>query len=101
MAGTPGGDGAFSYQFGPADTVRQDLANTQTALVKTINDLETYSTKHLEFWTSEARDTYDRVQREWHTTVTEMTDILNKLHIGLGDIHDNFVITENKATGLW
>ena len=95
------GGGAFSFQFAPAAAVQQDMATIQTQIDQAIATLDQYSNQQLNYWTSTARATYDVAKAKWDTAAQEMSQILQRMHVGLGNIHDNFRTTENFVTGLW
>jgi 6 kDa early secretory antigenic target len=95
------GDDYTRANFGAIDQGASAFAQTASALMSELEDLEGKLKAKLAEWDGDAQQAYHRYQTQWQTSARDMQNIVTQLGTAIGDSGQNYQAAERANTNMW
>jgi len=80
---------------------QQGITKTYSALVGTLEDLETELNPMVATWTGAAQQAYHERKTQWDTAAANLSQVLNNIAQAVGHAHENYTAAELSARNAW
>jgi early secretory antigenic target protein ESAT-6 len=87
--------------FGTLQQAEADFSLAFRALVDELDDLDGELKKLLAPWVGQAGSTYETAKAQWNGAAGDMSAVLQRLGITIGDVHQNYSAAEKANNDLW
>jgi early secretory antigenic target protein ESAT-6 len=95
------GDDYTSANFSGLSTGAAAFAQTASALMTELEDLEGKLKAKLAQWEGNAQSAYHTYQQQWSQSARDMQQIVSQLGTAISDSHDNYQAAERANTQNW
>jgi early secretory antigenic target protein ESAT-6 len=87
--------------FGTLQQAEADFSLAFRALRDELDDLDGELKKLLAPWVGQAGSTYEVAKGQWNSAAADMSTVLQRLGITIGDVHQNYSAAEKANNDLW
>lgn len=95
------GDDYTRANFGALSQGAGAFAQTASALMTELEDLEGKLKAKLSAWEGEAQTAYHTYQQQWNQSARDMQNIVTQLGTAINDSGENYQAAERANTGMW
>jgi early secretory antigenic target protein ESAT-6 len=93
--------GEIRVQFESLQAGQAGISKTYSALVGTLEELETKLKPMVTTWTGAAQESYITCKTQWDQAAANLAQVLNNIGSAIGQAHDNYQAAEQSARSNW
>ena len=92
---------AIKVTFGELAGAQQNVARTSQQMTAQLEDLKRFLAPMVATWSGAAADDYNVKQRQWDTSAADLTAVLSRIGVAVGQANDGYQQVEAANARRW